>query len=283
MPRITAALMALAVAGVSAASPAAAQDEIVVTDPALLAEVAQSEARGRMLWLYDQAAWHATDALLEDLDPTSVANPRGYVVVPGEDDGTLQTLFVAEDEGKLKAFARYTIRGSEVIGGGPLERPLPALDPPAERLFRAREPALAAMGAQGYGLCSRESPNTLTLPPDADGNVAFYLLTSTRETDRYPIGGHYRADVSPDGTVASTHRYMNTCFDLPTTPQQGPDGSVGHAGVSYLFGEAPSEIHVFASFQFANGFMVIAQQSRKLWLVEDGQITLVRENFDPAE
>ena len=76
---------------------------------------------------------------------------------------------------------------------------------------------------------------------------------------------------------------MNTCFDLPTTPQKGPDGSVGHAAVSYLFGDAPSEVHVFASFQFANGFMVIAQQSRKLWLVQDGQITLVQENFGPPE
>ena len=76
---------------------------------------------------------------------------------------------------------------------------------------------------------------------------------------------------------------MNTCFDLPTTPQKGPDGQAGHAGVSYLFGDAPSEIHVFASFQFQDGFMVIAQSSRKLWLVKDGQITLIQEDFGPPE
>ena len=118
---------------------------------------------------------------------------------------------------------------------------------------------------------------------DATGNVAFYLLTSTREADTYPIGGHYRAEIAPDGSVVATRRYMNTCFDLPTALQKSPDGGPGHAGVSYLFGDAPSEIHVLASFQFEDGFMVIAQSSRKLWLVRDGQITLVKADFNPAE
>ncbi len=283
MPRIAVALIAWAAAGLVAPPPAVAQDAIAVTDPALRAEVERSEARGRLLWLFDQAAWHATDALLEDLDPAAIENPRGYVVIPGAEPGTLETLFVAERDGRLVAFARYVVRGSEVSGGGPVEGPLPALDPLAERLFRAREPALAAMAEQGFGLCSRESPNTLTLPPDADDAVAFYLLTATRATDSYPIGGHYRADVAADGSVTSTRRYMNTCFDLPTAPQRGPDGQPAHAGVSYLLGDAPSEIHVFASFQFADGFMVIAQPSRKLWLVKDGEITLIQEDFGPPE
>lgn len=283
MHRFAAVLMALVITDLSIAAPAAGQDPIQVTDPALLAEVERAETRGRMLWLYDQAAWHATDELLEDVDTSKIENPRGYVVVPGEGEGTLETIFISERDGKLFAFARYLVRGSEVTGGGPIEGDLPALDPLAERLFRAREPALAAMGAQSYSLCSRESPNTLALPPDEAGNVVFYLLTSTRESGSYPIGGHYRADVAADGTVASTQRYMNTCFNLPTTPQRGPDGSPGHPGVSYLFGGAPSEIHVFASFQFADGFMVIAQQSRKLWLVKEGRITLVQENFGAAE
>jgi hypothetical protein len=281
--RIVAALMALAVVDLSAAAPAMAQDAIPVTDAALLADVERAEARGRMLWLYDQAAWHATDALVDDVDVATIENPRGYVVVPGAADGVLDTIFVVERDGRLQAFARYSVRQSTVIGGGPIEGALPPLEPLAERLYRAREPALAAMTEKGYGLCSREQPNTLALPPDGDDNVAFYLLTATRDTAAYPIGGHYRADVAADGRVVSTHRYMNTCFGLPIAPQRAPDGSVGHAGVSYLFGDAPSEIHVFASFQFPNGFMVIAQSSRKLWLVKDGQITLVREDFEPSE
>jgi hypothetical protein len=274
---------ALAAAALSTSPPSLAQDALPVTDPELVAGVEEAELRGRLLWLYDQAAWHATDALLADIDPSTIENPRGYVVVPGAVDGTLETIFVAEQDGALREFARYSVRETKVEGGGPVSGELPALSPLAERLFRAREPALAAMAEQGYGLCSRESPNTLALPPDEDRAIAFYLLTSTREAGIYPIGGHYRADVGPDGSVAATRRYMNTCFDLPTAPQRSPDGGVGHAGVSYLFGDVPSEIHVFASFQFENGFMVIAQSSRKLWLVKDGEVTLIQEDFGPAE
>jgi hypothetical protein len=276
-------LAVLAAVAFLPAVPAPAQDPIAVNDPALVGEIEQAELRGRLMWLYDQAAWRATDALLADMDPATIENPRGYVVVPGAIDGTLETIFVAEQAGALREFARYSVRETTVEGGGPVSGELPALSPLAERLFRAREPALAAMAEQDYGLCSRESPNTLALPPDENGNVAFYLLTSTREADLYPIGGHYRADIAPDGSVAGTRRYMNTCFDLPTTPQKGPDGQQGHAGVSYLFGDAPSEIHVFASFQFPDGFMVIAQSSRKLWWVREGRISLVQEDFGPPE
>jgi hypothetical protein len=40
---------------------------------------------------------------------------------------------------------------------------------------------------------------------------------------------------------------------------------------------------VFASFQFPDGFMVIAQSSRKLWWVREGRISLVQEDFGPPE
>jgi len=247
----------------------------------LQSAVAQAELRGQELYRYDQAAWHATDALAAKVDLSSIENPRGYVVVPGETEGVLETIFVVERAGELREFAHFSVRQSEVVAGDLVEGELPALSPLAERMFKAREPALAAMVAEGYSLCSRSSPNTLTLPPDESGNVSFYLLTSTQDNGNYPIGGHYRVDIAPDASVAAKRRYMNTCFNLPTAPQIGPEGNEGHAGVSYLFGDAPSEIHVFASFQFQTGFMVNTESSRKLWLIKDGRITLVQEDFDP--
>ena len=205
------------------------------------------------------------------------------MVVPGESDGVLETIFITEQAGQLRELARFSVRGSEVIGGGLVEGDLPPLGSVAARMFGVRQPALDAMAAENYTLCSRSQPNTLILPPDEQGNVSFYLLTSTVENGSYPIGGHYRVDVAADGSVARKRRYMNTCFDLPTALQRGPNGSPGHAGVSYLFGDAPSEIHVFASFHFENGFMVIAQSSRKMWLVKDGEITLVQEDVRSPE
>ena len=43
-------------------------------DPALVGEIEQAELRGKQMWLYDQAAWRATDALLADMDPATIEN-----------------------------------------------------------------------------------------------------------------------------------------------------------------------------------------------------------------
>lgn len=269
---------------VAVACPAAAQHgKSEITDVGLAAAIDEAEARGRLLWLYDQAAWHATDALFAKIDPASIDNPRGYVVLPREGDNMLDTIFVVEREGELREFARYTVNVDSVVGGGLVEGLLPSLSSLAARMFAARSAGLEAMQAEGFGLCSRTNPNTLTLPPDGNGNIAFYLLTSTEDAEVYPIGGHYRADIAPDGSVVSTTRYMNTCFDLPTAAPIGQDGQAGHAGVSYLFGNTPTEIHVFVGYHMPSGYMVITSQNRTLWLVKDGTIELQQSDFDPAQ
>ena len=279
-----------AILGVSLShAPIGAQEHVgpkadpVLLDPALLAAVAEAETRGQMLHKYDQAAWHATDALFTSIRPEEVEDGRGYVVVPRESDAMLDTIFVVERDGALRQFARYTIDGSTVVGGGVLNGELPPLEPLAARMFAAREPAIAAMRAEEFGLCSRSNPNTLVLPPDERGNIAFYLLTSTNSNANFPMGGHYRADVSPEGNAVSTRRYMNTCFDLPRDTPPGPDGQPGHAGVTYLLGETPSEIHVFVGYHMPNGFMVITTSNKKLWLVQDGKITLQQDGFDSPQ
>lgn len=252
----------------------------VLSDPVLVAAVAEAESRGQQLHKFDQAAWHATDALFARVKPDEIEGGRGYVVVPRENDPMLDTIFVVERDGELRQFARYTVDGSKVVSGGLLEGDLPRLDPVAARMFEAREPAIEAMRRAEFGLCSRSNPNTLVLPPDDQGNVAFYLLTSTTSNDIYPMGGHYRADVSPEGKAVSTRRYMKSCYDLPRVTPPGPDGQPGHAGVTYLLGDAPSEIHVFVGYHMPNGFMVITTSNEKLWLVQDGKITLKQEGFD---
>src|SRR5688572_9804191 len=89
-------LAVLVAAMLGPVAPTLAQEPIAVTEPALLAEVEQAEVRGRQLWLYDQAAWHATDALMEAVDLTKVENARGYVVIPSQSESVLETIFVVE-------------------------------------------------------------------------------------------------------------------------------------------------------------------------------------------
>lgn len=254
-------------------------EAIPVSDPQLEADIAFAERRGRDMYLYDQAAWHATDALVEEVDTAAIENPRGYIVVPRDGDAMLDTLFLQEVDGQLVSFARYTMDGSTVVSGeADIAAPVP-LSPLAQRMAAVRGPAIGAMADAQYGLCSETPPNTLTLPPEADGSIAFYLLTSTVAEDTYPLGGHYRALVAPDGTVATTKRFMNSCFDLPLRAPNAPEGSVGRPGIQFIHGDVPSEIHVFASFYFPDGLYVITSSNDMLWLVEQGRITLAKRDF----
>ncbi len=256
-----------------------AQTDPVVTDPSLLAEIALAETLGKALHAYDQAAWHSTDALFEAIDVSSIDNPKGYVVVPRDGDDLLDTIFIAEQAGELREFARFTVKGSTVVSGGLVKGEPPQLSLMARRMFEARFPAFEAFAAKEYNICSDTPPNSLTLPPNEQDAITFYMLTSTIDTNSYPLGGHYRADVSVDGTVADTRRYMNSCYDLPLTVPSRPDAEDGRPGISYLFGDTPSEIHVFASYQFPGGFFVITDRNDALWLVEQGEISLAQENF----
>ncbi|ANU08481.1 hypothetical protein [Paraurantiacibacter namhicola] len=242
-------------------------------------QIAFSEQRGRQMYLYDQAAWHATDALLDEVDASAIANPRGYVVLERDGDNMLDAVFLQDVDGQMMEFARYTVDGSTVTGGGARLGDPQRLSPLAVRMAQARVPALAAMVEEEFGLCSDSSPNTLTLPPDEEGNIPFYLLTSTLEEASYPIGGHYLATIDAGGQVVSTTRYMNTCFDLPFGAPDAPEASSARPGISYVRGPVPSEIHVFTSFYFPDGYYVITTANNSLWLVEQGRITLEKRGF----
>ncbi|MCB2089766.1 MAG: hypothetical protein R3E18_05080 [Sphingomonadaceae bacterium] len=280
-------LAALAL-GLCATAPLAAKSKageepplgtaVDVTDPAMLAAIAEAERRGRLLWLYDQAAWHATDAMRADIDPSKVAGAAGYVVIPRDGDAMLDVVFVAERKEALLEFARYTVDVSKVVSGGPVDGDLPALSPLAERMFKARGPAIEAMVKEKYGLCSRSPANTVTLPPDENDVISFYLLTSTVHDDVYPLGGHYRADVDADNEVVSTRRYMKSCFDiqLPGTSGKMQDGKRPVATmVTYLLGDQPSEIHSFVAHYVPMQMLIITVSNEKTWRVGKDKIEQV--------
>ena len=112
----------------------------------------QAAARGRELYLYDQAAWHATDRFREEFDFENASFMRGYVVVP-RDDGRLDTVFYGEIDGRLVEVARYTVDGNRVEEGGLLpENARPPLSEIAMRMANARQTAAEAGGGRSSSL-----------------------------------------------------------------------------------------------------------------------------------
>lgn len=235
--------------------------------------------RGRDLYRYDQAAWHATDRLLEEFDPRTESFMRGYIVLP-RDDERLDAVFFGEIEGQLVEVARYTVAGSEVVGGGLLpERERPALSEVAVRMSNARQAAFEELRAREFGLCANSAPNTVVLPPAEDGTITVYVLTPPTQNGSYPMGGHYRVQVGADGKVRDSRRFMNTCFMAAyDDPELWPAQSQGRPEalvLTHLLDPQPTEIHVFASFYVPVMLMIATTENRQMWSIRQGSVGYV--------
>jgi hypothetical protein len=238
----------------------------------------QAVTRGRQIYLYDQAAWHATDRFLADWGDQPTDWLRGYFV-EADEGGRLTTVFFGEQDGRLVEVARYRVDGSAVVGGGLHDAAARVdLSPLGLRKIEARRAAVDEAVRQDYGLCNRSQANTVILPPDDGGVISVYLMTAPTENDSYPIGGHYRIDIEADGKVASTRRFLNTCF----TANYGAPREGGNAGnrpvmltLSHLLDPQPTEIHVFASYYIPIGLMLVTTQNELAWSVERGRVGYV--------
>lgn len=269
--------LGLVLTSIGLSAPAFAQDSSASTAQlSYEADLTVAEQRGLTMWLYDQAAWHATDALLGAVNPNKITKPRGYLVLPRPSDAMLDTVFIVERDGELREFARYTVDGSKVVSGGLASGSLPALSPLAQRMFAARQAGVEAMRERDFRLCSKSMPNTLVLPPDGDENINVYLLTSTTDARYYPMGGHYRARVDASGKVVETRRFMNACLDLATGIGARGEKQVW-TGVIYLLGDTPSEIHVFVARHLSGPLAVMTTSNTAQWLIKNGEITLQDE------
>ncbi len=243
--------------------------------------VKEAEVRGALMYAYDQAAWHSSDRFTaevaargltdEDLGKKGV---RGYVVEPSSQGHLLVTFYSETRIGRF-AFARYRMAGSKVAEGGLVASDEDAkLSITATRLIDARDAAIKAMKELGHGLCSKSSPNTLVLPPDASGNISAYIMTSTTVDGIYPAGGHYRYDFDAKGQRVADRRFMKSCFDVDSRKKAGSAPLA--VFVTHLLDAQPTEVHVFVSLNAPVRLFVGTVSNRGVWKVEAGRIEYVQ-------
>lgn len=243
---------------------------------------AEAEVRGSEMFAFDQAAWHATDRFQADilkraggLEALMRRGFKGYIVEPGR-DGRLLATFFAELNGVRFALARYTVAGTAVLDGGFVELDgQQSLSLLAERMIDARQKAIAAMQAPEHGLCSNTPPNSLVLPPDDDGVIRVYIMTSTTSPDVYPAGGHYRFDFDEDGKLVAERRFMKTCFPLAhgATDKGRPE----IVFLTHVLDPQPTEIHAFISRNISIPLGVVTVANRHIWAVTNGSIQYVQD------
>ena len=198
------------------------------------AELAVITERGRMLHEYDQAAWHASDAV-------EVENPRtveGQRSIARKENGKWQVVFGKLNEDRTRFGITYeadeqaTLREFEVRKE-PEERPDKGFF-----LFAARAIELAM---NDFG--ARNRPYNVAVLPAAAEQLYVYLYPAQVKARVYPLGGDVRYLVSADGGQILEKRQMHKAIIENQPPKPKKKGAVGYH--AHAFSDRPEDTDVF--------------------------------------
>ncbi|WP_145955573.1 hypothetical protein [Sphingorhabdus sp. SMR4y] len=216
--------------------------------------------RGLDLYRHDQAAWHTTDAMREDIEDLDGSGIRGWVVTNVE-TGLLVTFWKPEGDRLQGVY-------SAVWGDGKVSDRRILAGEEAELSATQIEliDASRAIDASALERCSKSPFNLVTLPAAKAGDpILVYLLTPQTGWDSIPLGGHYRFSVE-NGTVIDQRKFMNSCFDMPVKGDKKNEPVA--FGITHFLDPVPTEIHVFSVFAAKKPLYVITTQNELQWVTE---------------
>lgn len=176
------------------------------------AELAAISERGRALAAYDQAAWHATDAV-------QMANPKtaqGQHYLARVEGGRWTVVFGALNTEKSAFLIDYEAVAQP---GKPGQFEVKRDDPPRKDsgfyLFAARALELALTDFGGIA----RPYNPAVLPAEA-GRLYVYLYPAQVKANVYPLGGDLRYLVSADGAKILERRQLHKAI-IEAGPAKG--------------------------------------------------------------
>ena len=164
------------------------------------AELAAITERGRELADYDQAAWHATDAL-------QMANPKtaeGQRCLARFEKGKWVVAFGSLNGDKSKFLIRYQALERDKPQDFALTHHDPPFEDPGFYLYAARALEMSLGDFGGTSL-----PYSAAVLPASEGQLYVYLYPAQTQPMIYPFGGDVRYLVSPDGTKILEKRQLH--------------------------------------------------------------------------
>ena len=198
------------------------------------AELAGTTARGRMLFEYDLAAWHSTDAVLA-LKPVKgsvaryVAKKSGgkWVVAYGRFNDQHDKFLVVYEATQGVSLENFTVK---------------KFDPPLEDAgfyYRGAEAIDTALkDFQG-----EKRPHNVAILPAESQQIYVYIVPAQTEKGVYPLGGDVRYLISPDGSKIMEKRQLHlTIIEFKDTgkPMQAADAWHAHT-----LSDVPEDTDVF--------------------------------------
>ena len=215
---------------VSVVTTNAAAQEPIPPPPQELAAISE---RGMLLYEYDQAAWHASDAI-QMANPKSVEGQRyiakkengKWSVVFGklnEDRSRFGIIYEADEQATLRQFAvqREPTEGQD------------------EGFFLCAARAIE-LAMKDFGVTSRPY-NVAVLPGPAE-QLYVYMYPAQTKARVYPLGGDLRYLVSADGTKILEKRQMHKTI-IEIAPPAGRKSVAGFH--SHALSDLPEDTDVF--------------------------------------
>ncbi|HEY0097752.1 MAG TPA: hypothetical protein VGB76_02260 [Pyrinomonadaceae bacterium] len=202
--------------------------------PAAPAELAEITERGRQLVEYDQAAWHATDAVV------ALSPPEGSVA-----------RYIARKTaaGWVVGFGRFNEKRDRFLvvyeatqGASPTEFKVRKHEPPQEAadfyLFAAKAIEIALADFKG----ENRPYNVAVLPAKPEG-LYVYLVPAQTKHGIYPHGGDVRYLISADGSKLVSKRQMHKAIIEIDAPANTKEVAAGfHTAV---MDDIPEDTDVF--------------------------------------
>jgi hypothetical protein len=194
-------------------------------------------ARGRALFEYDVAAWHATD-VVQDLKPET-ASTRYYIAKKTETGWVV--VFGRLNDTHDKFLSEY----QATQGTRPEFFTAKRFDPPQESsdfyLFAARafETALRDLG-------SVNRPYNVYAIPWETGQLYVYLLPAQTQNGVYPLGGDVRYTFTADGSSIVEKRQMHkTIIEFNTNENPGGIKKIETGWHTHVLSLTPEDSDVF--------------------------------------
>ncbi len=188
-----------------------------------------------MLAAYDEASWHATDAVLA-LKPAKGAVARfiarktdaGWVVAFGKFNETKDAFLIAYQATQ---------------GSDPLHFSVRTYDPPqVDTGFFYFAAKAIEISLQNTHLEKRPY-NTYVLPLDS-GQLYVYVLPAQTVADVYPLGGDVRYLVSADGAnITETRQLHKTILEVRQSAPKGAKPAGGYH--THVLTDTPEDTDVF--------------------------------------
>jgi hypothetical protein len=231
-------------------------------------ELAQITERGRALFAYDQAAWHASDAVL-------ATNPRkeegGRYIARKTDKGWV-VAFGHLNEARDAFVIAYLATQGQTLQEFSVEHLATPQNDTGFYLAAAKSVDLALHDFQG----EKRPYNVAVLPGPAD-QLYVYVLPAQTKDGVYPLGGDERYLVSADGNTIVDRRRMHhyvLTFDLT-----GPDVSKMVAGShSHVLSDVPEDSDVFFVLTRKPSIpeFIAVEKKVSFQILEDGKILLTK-------